>query len=158
MQTPCCNHCWYSTRNSSWKIEWDPIWGYFAPISQHCRSYSARGGYFEIKMKSPLTSLPMRLTSALRSIPFKNSVFQIDYKFYLCETTGERFVTTALDELNFQSLEKDALLDKEWKTQYFNWVIVIHCLVAIPLTALQVLKQPIRFLHKLIVHILNLFT
>ena len=54
---------------------------------------------------SPITGLPMRLSSELRSLPFQNAIVKIDYQFYLCHTTGERFVTTALDELNFQILE-----------------------------------------------------
>ena len=57
-------------------------------------------------MKSPITGLPMRLSLEVRNLPFQNTIVQIDYQFYLCHTTGERFVTTALDELNFQRLEK----------------------------------------------------
>jgi hypothetical protein len=48
----------------------------------------------------------MCLSSEARNLPFKNAIFQIDYQFYLCEITGERFVTAATDELNFQALEK----------------------------------------------------
>jgi hypothetical protein len=55
---------------------------------------------------SPITGLPMCLSSEARNLPFKNAIVQIDYQFYLCEITGERFVTTATDELNFQALEK----------------------------------------------------
>jgi len=60
-------------------------------------------------MKSPITGLPMRLSSEIRNVPFKKAMVEIDYQFYLCHTTSERFVTTALDELNFQRLiEKSA--------------------------------------------------
>uniref|UniRef100_UPI004048B9C6 hypothetical protein n=1 Tax=Roseivirga sp. TaxID=1964215 RepID=UPI004048B9C6 len=55
---------------------------------------------------SPITGLPMPLSSEVRNMPFKKAIVRIDYQFYLCHTTGERFVTTALDELNLQRLEK----------------------------------------------------
>lgn len=55
---------------------------------------------------SPITGLPMRLSSEVRNVPFQNDIVQLDYQFYVCHTTGERFVTTALDELNLQRLEK----------------------------------------------------
>lgn len=48
----------------------------------------------------------MPLSSEVRNMPFKKAIVRIDYQFYLCHTTGERFVTTALDELNLQRLEK----------------------------------------------------
>ncbi|WP_141655371.1 hypothetical protein [Roseivirga seohaensis] len=57
-------------------------------------------------MKSPITGLPMRLSSEVRNLPFQNTIVQIDYQFYLCNTTGERFVTTTLDELNLQRLKQ----------------------------------------------------
>tara|TARA_A100000171_G_C2139717_1_gene153919 strand:- start:17 stop:193 length:177 start_codon:yes stop_codon:yes gene_type:complete len=57
-------------------------------------------------MKSPITGLPMRLSTEIRNVLSKNAVVQIDYQFYLCHTTGEKFVTTALDELNLKRLKK----------------------------------------------------
>lgn len=58
-------------------------------------------------MKSPITGLPMRLSTEVRNIPFKNAIVTIDYQFYLCEKTGEKFVTTALDEMNFEALKNN---------------------------------------------------
>lgn len=56
-------------------------------------------------MKSPITGLSMPLSSELRNTTFKKVPVQFEYLFYLCEKTGEKFVTTALDEINFKSLE-----------------------------------------------------
>lgn len=56
-------------------------------------------------MKSPVSNLPVQLNSELEKITFKKAIVQIDYHFYFCTTTGDKFVTTELDELNFQALE-----------------------------------------------------
>lgn len=50
---------------------------------------------------SPITGIPMRLSSEHRNTTFKNVPVQFEYQFYSCEKTDEKFVTTELDEMNF---------------------------------------------------------
>ncbi|KYG75718.1 hypothetical protein AWW68_07740 [Roseivirga spongicola] len=57
-------------------------------------------------MKSPITGLSMPLSSELRNTTFKKVRVQFEYLFYLCEKTGEKFVTTALDEINFENFKR----------------------------------------------------
>lgn len=53
-------------------------------------------------MKSPITGKEMKITYELRKVPFRKEEFEIKYRFYLCEDTGEQFTTTELDELNMR--------------------------------------------------------
>lgn len=48
----------------------------------------------------------MPLSSELRNTTFKKVRVQFEYLFYLCEKTGEKFVTTALDEINFENFKR----------------------------------------------------
>ena len=57
-------------------------------------------------MKSPITGLSMPLSSELRNTTFNNLLVQFEYLFYVCEKTGEKFVTTELDEMNFENFKR----------------------------------------------------
>lgn len=46
----------------------------------------------------------MTLTYEWRTIPFRKEEFEIPYRFYRCEDTGEQFTTTELDEWNMREL------------------------------------------------------
>jgi len=51
-------------------------------------------------MKSPITGKEMSLTYEWRRVPFRKEHFDIKYRFYQCEESGEQFTTTDLDEWN----------------------------------------------------------
>ncbi len=51
-------------------------------------------------MNSPITGKPMKIHSEVKTLNFRKEEFQVRQRFYLCEDSGERFTTTALDELN----------------------------------------------------------
>lgn len=53
-------------------------------------------------MKSPMTGKEMKVTYEWRKVPFRKESFDIPYQFYVCEDSGEKFTTTALDELNMR--------------------------------------------------------
>ncbi|MGE0930193.1 hypothetical protein [Peijinzhouia sedimentorum] len=55
-------------------------------------------------MKSPITGKEMKLSYEWREIPFRKESLNIPYQFYLCEESGEKFTSTALDELNMQMI------------------------------------------------------
>jgi len=51
-------------------------------------------------MNSPLTGKPMSLQNEVQTLNFRKEEFNVKHRFYLCEESGERFTSTALDELN----------------------------------------------------------
>jgi putative zinc finger/helix-turn-helix YgiT family protein len=51
-------------------------------------------------MNSPITGKPMNFHTEVQTLNFRKEEFTVRQRFYLCEETGERFTTTALDELN----------------------------------------------------------
>jgi putative zinc finger/helix-turn-helix YgiT family protein len=53
-------------------------------------------------MKSPITGKEMKLSNELRTVPYRKEAFEIKFRFYLCEESGEQFTTTELDELNMR--------------------------------------------------------
>ena len=55
-------------------------------------------------MKSPITGQEMTLQREERELTFRKEVFSIQYHYYLCETSGEQFTSTELDEINTQQL------------------------------------------------------
>ena len=55
-------------------------------------------------MKSPITGQEMTLRREEREMTFRKEIFSIQYHYYLCETSGEQFTSTELDELNTQQL------------------------------------------------------
>lgn len=57
-------------------------------------------------MKTSITNREMVLTSELRTFIIDNQEVTVDYQLYLCEDSGESFVTTDLDTENFNNIEK----------------------------------------------------
>lgn len=55
-------------------------------------------------MKSPITGQEMTLQREERELTFRKESFPIQYHYYRCETSGEQFTSTELDELNTQQL------------------------------------------------------
>lgn len=54
-------------------------------------------------MKSPVTGKEMKLTKERRSMEFRKEKFEIIFHYYQCES-GERFTSTALDEVNMNQV------------------------------------------------------
>lgn len=55
-------------------------------------------------MKSPITNKEMSLNIEDKKLTFRKEEFQINYSFYFCEDSGEKFTTTDLDEVNISQL------------------------------------------------------
>ena len=55
-------------------------------------------------MKSPITGKEMPLRKEPRTLTFRKEPFEIQFHYYLCEESGERFTSTELDELNMNQL------------------------------------------------------
>jgi hypothetical protein len=62
-------------------------------------------------MKSPLTGKEMKLMSEPSTMDYKGKTYNVIHHHYLCETTGEQFITTELDEMNLLELNKQVKLD-----------------------------------------------
>lgn len=62
-------------------------------------------------MKSPLTGREMKLMSELSTMDYKGKTYNVIHHHYLCETTGEQFTTSELDEMNLLELNKQVKLD-----------------------------------------------
>ena len=62
-------------------------------------------------MKSPLTGREMKLMSEPSTMDYKGKTYNVIHHHYLCETTGEQFTTTELDEMNLLELNKQVKLD-----------------------------------------------
>lgn len=63
-------------------------------------------------MNSPITGKPMKLAYEWRKIPFRKEQFDVPYRIYKCEDTGEQFTTTELDEWNMRELHN------QYRAQY----------------------------------------
>ena len=59
-------------------------------------------------MKSPITSEEMILQQEERTFIFRNRKFTIQYHYYLCEESGEEFISTELEELNLTQIYNQA--------------------------------------------------
>lgn len=57
-------------------------------------------------MKSPITDKLMIRMKERRSIEFRKETFEIEYHFYKCTDSGEKFTTTELDEINLDKVYK----------------------------------------------------
>lgn len=55
-------------------------------------------------MKSPITGKDMKLMSEKRTLKYKGKEFTVDYEFWLCEDSGEKFTTDELDDKNLAEL------------------------------------------------------
>jgi hypothetical protein len=62
-------------------------------------------------MKSPLTGREMKLVSEPSTMDYKGKTYNVIHHHYLCETTGEQFTTSELDEMNLLGLNKQVKLD-----------------------------------------------
>ena len=62
-------------------------------------------------MKSPLTGREMKLVSEPSTMDYKGKTYNVIHHHYLCETTGEQFTTSELDEMNLLELNKQVKLD-----------------------------------------------
>jgi hypothetical protein len=62
-------------------------------------------------MKSPLTGKEMKLMSEPSTLDYKGKTYNVIHHHYLCETTGEQFTTSELDEMNLLELNKQVKLD-----------------------------------------------
>lgn len=62
-------------------------------------------------MKSPLTGREMKLVSEPSTMDYKGKTYNVIHHHYLCETTGEQFTTSKLDEMNLLELNKQVKLD-----------------------------------------------
>lgn len=62
-------------------------------------------------MKSPLTGREMKLMSEPSTMDYKGKIYNVIHHHYLCETTGEQFTTSELDEMNLLELNKQVKLD-----------------------------------------------
>lgn len=62
-------------------------------------------------MKSPLTGREMKLMSEPSTMDYKGKTYNVIHHHYLCETTGEQFTTSELDEMNLLELNKQVKLD-----------------------------------------------
>jgi hypothetical protein len=62
-------------------------------------------------MKSPLTGKEMKLMSEPSTMDYKGKTYNVIHHHYLCETTGEQFTTSELDEMNLLGLNKQVKLD-----------------------------------------------
>jgi hypothetical protein len=62
-------------------------------------------------MKSPLTGKEMKLMSEPSTLDYKGKIYNVIHHHYLCETTGEQFTTSELDEMNLLELNKQVKLD-----------------------------------------------
>ena len=62
-------------------------------------------------MKSPLTGKEMKLMSEPSTMDYKGKTYNVIHHHYLCETTGEQFTTSELDEMNLLELNKQVKLD-----------------------------------------------
>ena len=62
-------------------------------------------------MKSPLTGIEMKLVSEPTTLDYKGKTYDVIQHYYLCESTGEQFTTTELDEMNLLELNKQVKLD-----------------------------------------------
>jgi hypothetical protein len=55
-------------------------------------------------MNSPITGKPMRLMHEKRVIPFRKENFDVDFHYWLCEDTNERFEDEAQAESNINQV------------------------------------------------------
>lgn len=55
-------------------------------------------------MKSPLTCKEMVLKEKPLILNYRRNQYTINFRYYLCEDTGEEFTTTELDTMNLQEL------------------------------------------------------
>ena len=55
-------------------------------------------------MNSPITGKPMRLKHEKRVIPFHKENFDVDFHYWLCEDTNERFEDEAQAESNINQV------------------------------------------------------
>ena len=62
-------------------------------------------------MKSPLTGKEMKLMSEPSTLDYKGKTYNVIHHHYLCETTGEQFTTSELDEMNLLELNKQVKFD-----------------------------------------------
>ena len=53
----------------------------------------------------------MKLMSEPSTMDYKGKTYNVIHHHYLCETTGEQFITTELDEMNLLELNKQVKLD-----------------------------------------------
>lgn len=55
-------------------------------------------------MKSPITGEEMILVKEKRSMDFRKESFEVIFHTYMCESSGEQFTSTALDEVNMNQV------------------------------------------------------
>jgi hypothetical protein len=55
-------------------------------------------------MNSPITGKPMQLMHEKRIIPFRKENFEIDFHYWLCEDTHERFEDEKQAEFNISQV------------------------------------------------------
>ena len=55
-------------------------------------------------MNSPITGKPMRFMHEKRVIPFRNENFDVDFHYWLCVDTNERFEDEAQAESNINQV------------------------------------------------------
>ena len=53
----------------------------------------------------------MKLVSEPTTLDYKGKTYNVIQHYYLCESTGEQFTTTELDETNLLELNKQVKLD-----------------------------------------------
>ena len=53
----------------------------------------------------------MKLMSEPSTMDYKGKTYNVIHHHYLCETTGEQFTTSELDEMNLLELNKQVKLD-----------------------------------------------
>lgn len=53
----------------------------------------------------------MKLVSEPSTMDYKGKTYNVIHHHYLCETTGEQFTTSELDEMNLLELNKQVKLD-----------------------------------------------
>jgi hypothetical protein len=51
-------------------------------------------------MKSPLSGKKMKLISENDKLKYNNKLYDVEYYYYLCDITNEKFTTIELDNLN----------------------------------------------------------
>lgn len=67
-------------------------------------------------MESPYTGKPMRLHSREKTLQFRGELFKINYTCYICEDTGDEFVTAEMGDANLnQVYEQYKAKHPEWE-------------------------------------------
>ncbi|GAB2590556.1 type II toxin-antitoxin system antitoxin SocA domain-containing protein [Spirosoma areae] len=55
-------------------------------------------------MNSPITDKPMVLKVKTKTLPFRKELFTVEYQYYLCEDSGEEFITPEIGDANLSQV------------------------------------------------------